>query len=98
MNFYNREKELTLLSKIERTSHQYAQMTFVVGRRRIGKTSLLVKAYEQHTCLYFFVAKKNEVLLCTEFVEEIKQKLAIPLFGEIKRFKVDEYNFYRFSD
>lgn len=75
------------MSKIERTSHKYAQMTFVVGRRRIGKTSLLVKAYEQHTCLYFFVAKKNEVLLCTEFVEEIKQKLAIPLFGEIKSFK-----------
>lgn len=87
MKFYNREKELTLLSKIERTSHKYAQMTFVVGRRRIGKTSLLVKAYEQHTFLYFFVAKKNEVLLCTEFVEEIKQKLAIPLFGEIKSFK-----------
>jgi len=87
MKFYNRENELALLSKIEKTSHQYAQMTFVVGRRRIGKTSLLVKAYEQHTCLYFFVAKKNEALLCAEFVEEIKQKLSIPLFGEIKSFK-----------
>jgi len=62
-------------------------MTFMVGRRRIGKTSLLVKAYEQHICIYFFVAKKNEVLLCAEFVEEIKQKLSIPLFGEIKNFK-----------
>jgi AAA+ ATPase superfamily predicted ATPase len=87
MKFYNRENELALLSKIEKTSHQYAQMTFVVGRRRIGKTSLLVKAYEQRTCLYFFVAKKNEALLCAEFVEEIKQKLSIPLFGEIKSFK-----------
>src|SRR5690606_3276674 len=87
MKFYNREVELVLLSKTEQLAHQYAQMTFMVGRRRIGKTSLLVKAYEQRTCLYFFVAKKNEVLLCAEFIEEIKQKLSIPFFGEIKSFK-----------
>ena len=62
-------------------------MTFVVGRRRIGKTSLLVKATEKKEVLYFFVAKKSEVLLCSEFVEQIKQKLQVPLFGEIKTFK-----------
>lgn len=87
MKFYNRKNELELLSKIEKTSYRHAQMTFMVGRRRIGKTSLLVKAYEQETCLYFFVAKKNEALLCIEFIEEIKHKLSIPLFGEIKTFK-----------
>lgn len=87
MRFYNRENELVLLSKIEKTSHQYAQMTFVVGRRRIGKTSLLTTAYTQSSCLYFFVAKKNEALLCSEFVEEIKLKLDVPVFGEIKTFK-----------
>ncbi len=62
-------------------------MTFVVGRRRIGKTSLLMKATENTDCLYFFVAKKSEILLCAEFVEEIKQKLNVPVFGEIKSFK-----------
>ena len=35
MKFYNREKELSLLQKIEERSKQTAQMTFVVGRRRI---------------------------------------------------------------
>lgn len=87
MKFYNRESEVALLNKIEKKSHSSAQMTFIVGRRRIGKTSLLVKAFEQKTHLYFFVAKKNEALLCTEFIEEIKQKLNVPIFGEIKTFR-----------
>ncbi|SER81310.1 ATP-binding protein [Flavobacterium frigoris] len=87
MKFYNRTSELNLLSKIEEAAHQSAQMTFVVGRRRIGKTSLLLEAYQKNNCLYFFVAKKNEALLCIEFVEEVKQKLQIPIFGELKTFK-----------
>lgn len=87
MKFYNRNKELKLLIDIRERSMEAAQMTFVVGRRRIGKTSLLVKATEETECLYFFIAKKSEVLLCVEFVEEIKQKLKIPVFGTIKTFK-----------
>lgn len=87
MKFYNRDKELALLKSIETLSHQQAQMTFVVGRRRIGKTSLLVKATQQQEVLYFFIAKKSEVLLCSEFMEQIKQKLQVPIFGEIKTFR-----------
>lgn len=87
MKFYNREKELSLLQKIEERSKQTAQMTFVVGRRRIGKTSLLVKANEGKPMLYFFVAKKNEILLCEEFVLEIRHKLNVEIFGELRTFK-----------
>src|SRR5690554_3684149 len=87
MKFYNRENELALLYKIEKLSNRSAQMTFVVGRRHIGKTSLLFKASENTDYIYFFVAKKSEVLLCAEFVEEVKQKLNIPVFGTIKTFK-----------
>ena len=87
MKFYNREKELALLEKIDNLSRSLAQMTFMVGRRRIGKTSLLVKANENKSCVYFFVAKKNEALLCAEFVEEMKRTLEVPLFGELKTFK-----------
>lgn len=85
MRFYNRETELALLNEIEKRSANTAQMTFVVGRRRIGKTCLLKKAYPQ--ALYFFVARKNEALLCAEFLEEIKQKLQIPIYGEFHSFK-----------
>lgn len=86
MKFYNREKELALLDKIEQQAERTAQMTFIVGRR-IGKTSLLVKAHQNKTFLYFFVAKKNEALLCNEFIDEIKQKLNVEIFGELKTFK-----------
>ena len=87
MRFYNREKEIALLDLIEQKSLQSAQMTFVVGRRRIGKTSLLLKASITQKNLYFFVAKKNEALLCNEFIEEVKLKLNVELFGNIRTFK-----------
>lgn len=87
MRFYNREKELELLQEIHKRSASSAQMTFVVGRRRIGKTRLLVSAYKDIKAVYFFIAKKNEALLCAEFSEEIRQQLQIPIFGEIKSFE-----------
>jgi AAA+ ATPase superfamily predicted ATPase len=88
MKFYNREIELEKLRKVHALSQDLAQLTFVVGRRRIGKTSLLLRAFDITNTLYLFVAKKNEALLCEEFIEEVKQKLAIPIFGEIKSFSV----------
>jgi len=88
MKYYNREKELELLSSIKERSATDAQMTFVVGRRRIGKTSLLKKAIEnEDTALYLFVTKKNEILICEEFKEEIERKLQVKTFGLIVHFK-----------
>mgnify|MGYP000497581102 CR=1 FL=1 len=71
MKFYNRTKELELLRKTEKKSHNNAQMTIVIGRRRIGKTTLLIESAKNHPHLYFFISRKNEVLLCEEFIEEI---------------------------
>ena len=88
MKFYNREKELDLLSSIKERSAKDAQMTVVVGRRRIGKTSLLKKAIEnESTALYLFVTRKNEVLICDEFKEEVERKLQVKLFGSFTHFK-----------
>jgi AAA+ ATPase superfamily predicted ATPase len=87
MKFYNREKEIEQLKKIEQLSTQSAQMTFVMGRRRIGKTSLLKKAYTDSTMLYFFIEKKNEALLCEEFVMEIQHKLKVNIYGQMRTFK-----------
>ena len=87
MKFYNREKEIALLHKIEKKSRNTAQMTFMLGRRRIGKTSLLIKATQEYKTLYFFVSKKSESLLCEEFISEIKNKLGVDIFGELKSFK-----------
>ena len=41
-------------------SKDNAQFTVVTGRRRIGKTYLVWKAYEDEPILYFFVARKAE--------------------------------------
>ena len=87
MKFYNRTTELQNLSDIKELSKENAQMTVMIGRRRIGKTRLILKSLESDTFLYFFIAKKNERLLCLEFIEEVKEKLNIPVFGEITTFK-----------
>ena len=85
MKFYDRETELELLRKIESLSTTTAQMTTVVGRRRVGKTTLLKIAFSQTPMLYFFVARKNEALLCTEFTREIQEKLGFSL-GNFQQF------------
>lgn len=38
MKFYNREKEIKLLTEIQQAAEENAQMTTLMGRRRIGKT------------------------------------------------------------
>jgi AAA+ ATPase superfamily predicted ATPase len=86
MNFYNREKELEKLNAIQKKSEKSAQFTYVVGRRRIGKTSLLLKSCSEIPFLYFFVSRKNEQLLCVDFVEEIERKLGEKIYGKFSQF------------
>ena len=45
MKFYDREKEMAALKKIEALSAQHAQMTVMTGRRRIGKTTLIKESF-----------------------------------------------------
>ena len=87
MKFYNREKELLNLQTIDDLANSTAQMTVLVGRRRIGKTSLLRKSIENQTAIYLFLAKKSEVLICEELVEAIEQSLQIQVLGEFHQFK-----------
>jgi AAA+ ATPase superfamily predicted ATPase len=87
LNFYSREKEIALLKSIEQKSFETAQMTFVVGCRRIGKTSLLTNVFACKETLYFFVEKKNEALLLEEFTEEIQSKFNITIHGTLRNFK-----------
>ena len=86
MEFYNREKEIEKLLEIRQRSLENAQMTVITGRRRIGKTQLLLKATEGQPTLYFFVARKAESFLCQDFTLEIKDKLGIPILGDISHF------------
>lgn len=86
MKFYDRKEEIEKLREIRNLSHKAAQFTVLTGRRRIGKTSLVMKAYEDEIMLYFFVTRSTESVLCEEFVTEITEKLQIPLLGKPERF------------
>ena len=87
MKFFGRENEIKELQDIRHLSQQNARFTIVTGRRRSGKTSLLLKAYEDVSdLLYLFVARKSEPELCKEFMAEITEKLQIPIIGEVTRF------------
>ncbi len=88
MRFYNRESEIKLLREIEGKSSANAQFTVITGRRRIGKTQLVLKTFEGQSILYFFVAKKSEVLLCKDFQRELNEKFKIPILGEIQSFSL----------
>ena len=85
MKFYNRKKELQNLKAIAEASKESSKMTIVVGRRRIGKTTLIKKAYANR--VYLFVSKKNEALLCEEFIIIIQDTLNVKIFGQIRTFK-----------
>ena len=92
MRFFDRNEELASLREILEKSRTNAQFTVVTGRRRIGKTSLIWKAYENETILYFFVARKSEKELCEDYRVEIENKLGIPTMGSPERFsEVFEY-------
>ena len=80
------------MRNIRKLSQQVAQFTVITGRRRIGKTSLVLKAYDDEPILYFFVSRKVESELCMDYSAEIEEKLGIPQLGTPSRFaEVFEY-------
>jgi len=56
MKFYDRVDELSNLQDIKKSSLKSSKMTIIYGRRRVGKTTLVKKAYEDR--VYLFVSKK----------------------------------------
>lgn len=92
MRFFDRVEEIASLKEIRELSKDNAQFTVVTGRRRIGKTHLVWKAYEDRPILYFFVARKAETDLCSDYLLEIENKLGIPSLGKVKHFpEIFEY-------
>lgn len=86
MRFFDRTEEIASLQEIRKQAQKNAQFTVVTGRRRIGKTMLVRKAYEDEPLLYFFVARKAEGDLCEDYRLEIENKLGIPIMGRPERF------------
>lgn len=89
MKFYNRTKEIEELKRIQgRAFESRSRMTVITGRRRIGKTSLALRATRgEYPTVYLFVSRKNEAALCEEFAGLISSALDCYVPAEIKTFK-----------
>jgi AAA+ ATPase superfamily predicted ATPase len=88
MKFYNRNRELIELKRIQNLSfNDFSRMTVVTGRRRIGKTSLIIKSVEKTPTVYLFVGRKNEATLCAEFIPVIARSLETFVPEDIRSFR-----------
>ena len=88
MEFYDRTNELAELQRIQNLSFSdHSRLTVVTGRRRIGKTSLIMKSVEGLPTVYLFVGRKAEATLCSEFIPVISQSLATFVPAEIRTFR-----------
>lgn len=78
MRFYDREEELNLLREVQEQSfNDHSRFTVVTGRRRVGKTKLVLKSCEGQPTVYLFVARKNEGELCDKFSQTISWALDV---------------------
>ena len=77
---------MEILAKNREQSANQSVMTTLIGRRRTGKTSLLLKSVEGTRHLYLYVSKDNEQMLCKKFQEQATAALGVQIFGQISSF------------
>lgn len=82
IRFFDRETEFERLREIEEFSHEAARFTIITGKRRIGKTEMVKKFYENKTILYFFVDRRGENKIDIVAEDELENKIE---FIEVKR-------------
>ena len=86
MKFYGREKEINELRRIDDLAQTTSQLTVLMGRRRTGKTTLMIKAMEGRRYLYFFIGKKSEALQCIGFQQQAEAELGLHIHGQTTTF------------
>lgn len=88
MKFYNRTSEIAELRRIQKLSFEdHSRLTVITGRRRIGKTSLVMNAIDGTPWVYLFVGRKSEASICAEFTANISKSLDCYVQVEIKSFR-----------
>ena len=74
MKFYDREKEIEILRRNWEKSAKHSLFTVMIGRRRIGKTLLLLKTEQEQKMLYLYVSKDNERVLAEKFQKTAEEE------------------------
>ena len=80
-DFIGREAELTLLNNVYES--QASGFIPVYGRRRIGKSELILQFMRNRPGVYFLGKKASSELMQKEFLEEAARVLQEPLLSEI---------------
>lgn len=95
MKFYDRRKEIKRIRNLYDKTSNHSSIIVLTGRRRIGKTRLVLESFKEKNFLYFFVGKKKIPQLLQEWTDEINSKLE-PLHAEFTSFtKFVEYLFHK---
>lgn len=103
MKFYDRSTEMAELQRIKEMAYNdHSKLTVITGRRRIGKTSLILNALKDDLIVYLFVSRKSEADLCNGFCAEIERKLAtfvpkMDSFIEVFRFLLEQAKRQKFT-
>lgn len=87
MKFYDRKNELAILQESEQQSFESAVFTVLMGRRRVGKTSLITQSMKEKEYAYLFVSKDSEALLCQNFQRDLEAQIGLTIYGEVTKFK-----------
>ena len=85
MRFYDRESELDVLRRTAELSRTQSQFTVIMGRRRIGKTTLMLRAFEDTRSVYLFISRKSEGVLCADLQNAIRGS-GIDIPGRLETF------------
>ena len=84
MKFYGRSEYIDRIKSYKILSENKGSKILVItGRRRIGKTRLIIEATEKDKRLYFYVSRKKIAELLLEWSEMIKDELGEVFFGKI---------------
>lgn len=86
MRFYDREYEISILQKNELQSRRSAVFTVLMGRKRVGKTTLIKTALNDCEYVYFLISNDCEEALCLQFKQTLEKQLGIHFDGTINQF------------
>lgn len=86
MKFFDREKEVKKLRDIRERSLETSTFTVITGRRRVGKTELIKKAFEDVPFIYLFVTRSAESDLAEGFKERVEAFIGKKIPGKFAKF------------
>ena len=87
MRFYDRVNEMQILQENEAQAERSAVFTVLMGRRRVGKTSLITHAMDGREYAYLFISKDNEAVLCRKLQMSLEDQLGIHVYGNLTHFR-----------